>query len=77
MEPIWTPDTTRAVGAPTDWNAGKYGKCIKLPIVDHDGVMYSYWRPSPTERLAIFRGTPVRLAVVDIIHPPVAIDTQA
>ena len=76
MRPIRTPGTTRVQTPPSDWDLANYGECVGLPVVDHDGVMFSYWRPSPAERLAIFRGSPVRLAVLGSRHAPVAIDVE-
>lgn len=76
MNPLNTAHTTRVLGAPKDWDERKNGSCIGLPITDADGVMYSYWNPSWSERLLILVGRPVRLAVVGYTHPPVSVDAQ-
>jgi hypothetical protein len=76
MSPVQKANTTRVLGAPIGWDEQRHGKCEGLPIVDSDGVMYSYWRLSWMDRFRIMFGRNIRLAVVGSSHPPVAIDTE-
>lgn len=76
MTPVAREHTTRTLGAPPDWDEAIDGPCKTLPVTDCVGVMYSYWKPSPKERLRIFRGGLVRLGVAGRVHPPVSIDTE-
>lgn len=75
MEPIRTETTTRVLGQPADWDEARFGPCSGLPVTDSDGLIYSYWRPTWRERLAVLRGRPVRLCVAGLAHPAVAVDT--
>jgi hypothetical protein len=76
MTPIRMPHTTRTLGAPKNWDEGKNGPCVGLPITDVDGVMLSYWKPTWTQRLLVLAGRPVRMAIWGSAHPPVWVDTQ-
>jgi len=74
MTPIRTVHTTRVLGAPAGWDADRSGPCAGLPVIDSDGLTFSYWRLTLRERLAVLFGTPVRLCVASDGHPPVALD---
>lgn len=74
MKPHNSPSTTRILGAPVDWNIEKMGECAGLPIIDSNGVMYSFWNLSLKERILLLFGWPILLSVVGTNHPPVAIN---
>jgi len=76
MNPISISNPTRTLNKPTHWDEAKHGPCIGLPIIDSEGVMYSYWSVTWRERLHILLGKPLRLAVVGTSHPPVGIETK-
>lgn len=76
MKPVRTATTNTVLGAPRDWDAAQHGECEGLPIAVNDNVMFSYWRPSPTEVLRILRGQPIRLGVFGSGHPPVSLDME-
>jgi hypothetical protein len=76
MKPIRTDATTALLGAPRGWDEPRHGECQVLPVVEADGVFYSYWRPTWRERLRVLFGRPVRLCVVANGMPPVAVDTD-
>jgi hypothetical protein len=76
MKPTRNEFTTRELGKPVDWDDEKMGgPCDALPIVDAHGMMFSYWRASWRERIAILCGRPVRLGIVGRSHPVVSVDT--
>jgi hypothetical protein len=75
MRPLKPKNMTAVLGAPADWNETEDGTCEGLPIVQSGGVMFSYWRPSFREWLAILIGRPLRLGVFGRGHPPVSLDT--
>jgi hypothetical protein len=74
MKPIRTARTNTALSAPSTWAEDSH--CEGLPIAVSRNTMFSYWRPSLAERLAIAIGRPIRLGVFGASHPPVSIDTQ-
>lgn len=76
MNIVHIPDSTRILHAPKDWDSNLYGTCKTLPIIDHEGIMYSYWKVTWKERIAILLGKRIRLCVVGTTHPPVALDTN-
>lgn len=76
MKPVRTATTNVVLGQPKDWDTERDGICEGLPIAHAHGVMFSYWRPSFAELLAILRGKPIRLGVFGAGHPPVSIDTN-
>lgn len=69
------PTNNAILGAPAGWDEQADGECIDLPITHAHGAMFSYWRPSLRERLAILFGGHVRLGVFGDRHPPVSVDT--
>ena len=74
MKPIRTENTTSVLGKLSDWDEHMRGPCGGLPICrTADGEMFSWWRPSFRERLALLFGGNVRLCVVGGLHPPVAL----
>lgn len=76
MNPIRTATTNATLGEPRDWDSGQQGTCEGLPIAVTRNTMFSYWRPSIAERIAIAFGRPIRLGVFGNSHPPVSIDTR-
>lgn len=77
MKAIVTRNTNSILGAPRDWNLEKHGPCEGLPIcATDDPYMYSWWRPTWRERLALLFGHSVRLCVVGTSHPPVALEVE-
>lgn len=71
MIPMKTKTTDLLLGAPRDWDESKLGECKALPVCAVDGVIYSYWRLSVAERIKIFFGSPLRLAIFSERMPPV------
>lgn len=76
MKPVRTKATTGELGAPVDWDHSVYS-CSALPVATHNGVMYSYWKPTLWEWLMLVLGRPVRLAVSGRGHPPVALEVTS
>lgn len=74
MSPFADWNYDYVLGAPTGWDARRHGPCDGLPITRHDGVQYSYWRPSWREWLGLLLGARIQLAVVGESHPVVAMD---
>ena len=50
---------------------GKSQGYLGLPILDHEGIMYSSWEPTPDELDKLNKGGKITLAVQGIAHPPV------
>lgn len=74
--------TTRALGAPSDWDPKRDGRCGALPVRDEQhspGVprMVSAWFPDAGELAALQRGAPVYLTVIGPVHPAVSIGVGA
>lgn len=45
-----------------------------LPVTkDTEGVMHSFWQPSEEDIANILAGVPIRLSVMSMGHPPVAL----
>lgn len=70
---------TRNLGAPVSWDRDKDGRCLGLPICDHEGdggmpLMTSAWTPTPEELARLNAGASVHLTLVGRSHPPVAIE---
>ena len=75
MEAISTKHTNRVLGAPQGWNASAFGECKGLPVhMTDDPYIYSWWRLTWRERLAVLFGKPVRLCIVSTAQPPVSIE---
>ncbi len=62
--------------APRHWDAEEHGNCEDLHITKHEGVMYSYHKPSWKEKILILFGRPIRLCICANYHPPVALDCE-
>lgn len=77
MKPVKHPWTNRELGKPKDWDESRFGPCESLPVVEGDGIFYSYWETTWRDRVAILFGRPVRLCLTGRVHPPVMIDTEA
>lgn len=82
MHPIKTIHTTRVIGPPSNWDEQKDGRCDGLPVVDGDGFLASFWKPTWKDRLLILMGRYVRLTVKAettplsmATQPPVMLDT--
>lgn len=70
---IRTQYVNATLGKPTNWDES-LGHCRNLPVcVTDDPIVYSWWRLSWRERLAVLFGKPIRLSVVGRTHAPVAI----
>lgn len=74
FDPIKHPNTTRTLGKPVNWDDATMGTCVGLPVVESEGVFYSYWRVPLRTRFWLLFGGWIRLAVFSNAHPPVAID---
>jgi hypothetical protein len=61
------------LGAPDGWDHEKDGICHTLDIIDQDGIMYTFWRPTPAELVRLMEGHPLQLAIVGSNHPVVAL----
>lgn len=75
MNPFRHPSTTFDLAAPDGWDEVANGECLGLPIAQSGGTMFSYWRPTWRERIALFFGGHIRLGVFGRGHPPVSLDT--
>lgn len=58
-----------------------HDECQSLPItrVRFENGMpgcWSYWKPSAEERALIAIGKPVRLSVIGLTHPPIAVGVE-
>ena len=67
---------TRNLGAPSDWDKGRSGPCVGLPIRDEQfrpgqNRMISAWHPTPKELQLIAAGAPIYLYIYGTAHPPV------
>lgn len=78
MEPGKIRNHTRALGAPSNWDPERDGRCGVLHIRDEVHgrmpIMVSAWTPSELERARIAEGHPVILTVIGNAHPPVSIE---
>lgn len=48
-------------------------QCADLPITRRDGLVLSFWKPSPREIAAIIDGGHVALIVAGETHPPLSV----
>jgi hypothetical protein len=75
MIPACHPNTTRRLGAPSNWPADEAGPCGTLPICDIVGpagpVMESIWELTPAELDALANGGMVVLGISGTAHPVV------
>jgi len=78
MRPIKTRHTNKVLGAPKGWDNINNGPCIGLPVcMTEDPFIYSWWRASWRERLAILFGRPVRMCIAGELQPPVSLEVSA
>ena len=68
-------NATHVLGAPSEWDAEKNGKCHKLAVRVKDKIFESAWEPTPEEIEAIVRGASVVLSVYGG-QPPVRISVE-
>jgi hypothetical protein len=53
------------------------GSCGALPVIQFpQGVMASFWRPTPEDLIMLNNGAHVRLDVFSHTHPPVALSIE-
>jgi hypothetical protein len=70
MSPIETESTNRIYGPPK----GVSEKDIaQLPVTVDEGLglIHSFWMPSEVDIANILAGVPIRLTIVNNLHPPV------
>jgi hypothetical protein len=77
MTPIAIKNATHVLGKPEGWDEESRGTCNGLPVIQSDGVFYSYWRASWRERMRVLFAGKVRLCVASAAHPPVMLDTDS
>ena len=70
MTPFKPRDANKTYTAPE----GKEDDVQSLHVIDHEGKLYSYWRPDAEELVALNAGGAVRLCVWGRGHPVVALD---
>lgn len=58
---------------PITWKVLEDGPCHSLPITRAHGCVYSCWKPSLREWLALVFGKPVQLVVKGETQPPIII----
>ena len=72
--------TTRALGAPADWD-GQDMTCDVLPVLDvqtaEGNFMFSAWEPTPPELEALNKGANIILGVRGTLHPVVSVQVAA
>ena len=68
---------SRVIGKPKDWDDDLDGECVNLFVadaVDHLSgfpIMFSVYRPTPDDLIALNQGGAIRLGVVGVTHPVV------
>lgn len=77
MRPVNFAGVTRILGPPANWDGGELGPCGELPVRQDGHVIESVWRPTPEELALLNRGGGVRLTVIGVAHPVVALDAVA
>jgi hypothetical protein len=77
MTPIAIKNATHVLGKPEGWDEESRGTCSGLPVIQSDGVFYSYWRASWRERMRVLLTGRIRLCVASASHPPVMLDTDS
>jgi len=77
VRPIKTRMTNLLLSSPHSWDEKTRGPCEALSVCStDDGLKYSWWRPTWSERLRLILGWPVRLCLVSEKHPPVSVDVE-
>lgn len=76
MEPFDFEGRTNILGAPSDWDEARHGRCEGLPIVrgeEEPGLptMKSYWRPNEADIAVLLAGGAIELCLFGVSHPPV------
>lgn len=81
MIPARHPSTTRSLGAPSDWDEDRSGRCSALPVADveveGEPYMESLWEPTPEELGALDMGEKVILRIRGRAHPVVSVAVTA
>lgn len=75
MKPARHPSNNLRLVEPDGWDEAADGECTDLSVTAAHGVLFSYWRPSLKERLALIFGRKLRLGIFGTAHPPVSLDT--
>lgn len=75
MTPINFKSANMFPGAPENWDPASHGPCAVLPVqaAQEGGLpgMYSLWRPSADEVIALMGGGAIRLGIVGTAQHPV------
>lgn len=68
-------ESTRRFAPPSGWDQELDGPCGTLEILDHVDLqsganfMYSLWRPTKEELVALADGGAIRLGIMGAVHP--------
>lgn len=74
MIPIKMPSTNLVFAPKADAEEHVKDAINTLPVSkDIAGIMHSFWQPSEEDIANILAGLPIRLSVMSIGHPPVAL----
>jgi hypothetical protein len=75
MKPVPTKYTNATLAPPVHWDEKTMGKCVPLPVCNNEPpYMFSWWKASWWERLAILFGRPVRVCIIAAQHPAISVD---
>jgi len=72
MKPTTFVGQTRILGAPSNWDADKMGRCEGLPVASDHACIYSQWSFNWSDRLKILFGKKLLLTVHARDMSPVA-----
>lgn len=76
MNIVDTKYTTNRLGAPTNWDEARDGKCETLPTVFQDGAYHSFWLPSAEDLTKLNAGIPICLSIFSATHPVVSVHME-
>jgi hypothetical protein len=78
MNIVDTTLTNARLGAPTNWDEAKDGKCHTLPAHrDEESNAYSsFWLPTPEELARLNAGDPICLTIYGRTHPVVSVHME-
>lgn len=82
MKIVDTVLTNARLGAPSNWDQGKDGRCVTLPVFREDGGLESYtahssfWLPTPEELARLNAGEPICLTIYGSTHPVVSVHME-
>ena len=76
MKPVHTDYTNIILGAPSNWDASKFGECQPLPVHKSENFVSSWWSPTFWGAVKILLGHKVRVSLAGQTQVPITVEIE-